>query len=75
MANQPNSEKEALAWEFAKELHKNQIRKFINLPYFDAHVQKDSKLIQIVSKFNLNIIKTGQFKTGDLTDEYIILKK
>lgn len=40
MANQPNSEKEALAWEFAKELHKDQVRKFINKPYFDAHVQK-----------------------------------
>lgn len=40
MANQPNSEKETLAWEFAKELHKDQIRKFINKPYFDAHVQK-----------------------------------
>jgi hypothetical protein len=37
--------------------------------------ETDSKLIQIVSKFNLNIIKTGQFNTGDLTDEYIILKK
>lgn len=23
MANQPNSEKETLAWEFAKELHKD----------------------------------------------------
>jgi len=40
MPNQPNSEKEALAWEFAKELHKDQVRKFINKPYFDAHVQK-----------------------------------
>lgn len=40
MANQPNSEKETLAWEFAKELHKDQVRKFINKPYFDAHVQK-----------------------------------
>ncbi len=40
MANQPNSEKESLAWEFAKELHKDQVRKFINKPYFDAHVQK-----------------------------------
>ncbi len=40
MANQPNSEKEALAWEFAKKLHKDQVRKFINKPYFDAHVQK-----------------------------------
>lgn len=40
MANQPNSEKEAQAWEFAKELHKDQVRKFINKPYFDAHVQK-----------------------------------
>ncbi len=32
--------KEELAWNFAKELHKNQFRKFSGLPYFDAHVQK-----------------------------------
>ncbi len=40
MPNIPISEKEQQAWDFAKELHKDQVRKFSNLPYFDAHVQK-----------------------------------
>jgi (p)ppGpp synthase/HD superfamily hydrolase len=46
MANQPNSEKEKLAWEFAKDLHKDQVRKFINKPYFDAHVQKVNGIVK-----------------------------
>lgn len=40
MANAPITERERQAWEFAKEKHKDQVRKFINKPYFDAHVQK-----------------------------------
>ena len=40
MANKPITKREELAWNFAKELHKAQIRKFSKLPYFDAHVQK-----------------------------------
>lgn len=40
MANTPISKREELAWNFAKEAHKTQIRKFSGLPYFDAHVQK-----------------------------------
>lgn len=36
--------------------------------------ETDLELRQIVSRFNLNVIKTGQFNTGDLIDEYIILK-
>jgi (p)ppGpp synthase/HD superfamily hydrolase len=40
MANRPISKREELAWNFAKEAHKTQIRKFSGLPYFDAHVQK-----------------------------------
>ena len=38
--NRPLTPKEKEAWDFAKELHKGQVRKFINKPYFIAHVQK-----------------------------------
>lgn len=38
--NRPLTPKEKEAWDFAKELHKDQIRKFINRSYFNAHVQK-----------------------------------
>lgn len=46
MPNRPTSEKEKLAWDFAKEAHKTQIRKFINQPYFDAHVQKVNGIVK-----------------------------
>ena len=38
--NRPLTPKEKEAWDFAKELHKDQVRKFINKPYFMTHVQK-----------------------------------
>lgn len=38
--NRPLTPKEKEAWDLAKELHKDQVRKFINKPYFTAHVQK-----------------------------------
>lgn len=38
--NRPLTPKEKEAWDFAKELHKGQVRKFINKSYFMAHVQK-----------------------------------
>ena len=38
--NRPLTPKEKEAWDFAKDLHKDQVRKFINKPYFMAHVQK-----------------------------------
>ena len=38
--NRPLTPTEKEAWDFAKELHKDQIRKFINRSYFNAHVQK-----------------------------------
>lgn len=38
--NRPLTPKEKEAWDFAKELHKDQVRKFIGKPYFTAHVQK-----------------------------------
>jgi|ERR1035437_3136558 (p)ppGpp synthase/HD superfamily hydrolase len=40
MPNIPISPKEQQAWDFAKDKHKDQVRKFIGKPYFDAHVQK-----------------------------------
>ncbi len=40
MPNRPLTEKEKKAWKFSKELHQGQVRKFVGLPYFDAHVQK-----------------------------------
>lgn len=50
MANRPITEKEKLAWEFAKEKHKGQKRAFTGLSYFDEHVQKVNGLIKIYTK-------------------------
>ena len=46
MANRPITPKEKLAWDFAKEAHKGQIRKFINKPYFGAHVVKVNGIVK-----------------------------
>lgn len=46
MANQPITPKEQEAWDFASEKHKDQIRRFINLPYFEAHVQKVNGILK-----------------------------
>lgn len=47
MPNKPISKKEQLAWDFAIEKHKGQVRKFVNLPYFDAHVQKVNGILKM----------------------------
>ena len=44
--NRPITPKEVEAWDFAKELHKDQIRKFINKSYFMAHVQKVNGIVK-----------------------------
>lgn len=44
--NRPLTPKEKEAWEFAKELHKDQVRKFINKSYFMAHVQKVNGIVK-----------------------------
>lgn len=46
MPNRPITEKEKKAWKFAEEAHKEQVRKFINKPYFDAHVQKVNGIVR-----------------------------
>jgi (p)ppGpp synthase/HD superfamily hydrolase len=46
MPNIPISEKEKLAWDFAKEKHHGQVRQFIGQPYFDAHVQKVNGIVK-----------------------------
>lgn len=46
MPNRPISKKERLAWKFAKNAHSGQIRRFINQPYFDAHVQKVNAIVK-----------------------------
>ena len=46
MPNRPITRKEREAWKFAKEAHKGQIRKFIGLPYFDAHVKKVNEIVK-----------------------------
>lgn len=46
MANRPITEKEKKAWIFSKNLHKDQTRKFVGLPYFDAHVQKVNGIVK-----------------------------
>lgn len=50
MPNKPISRKETKAWYFAKKAHSNQIRKFINQPYFDAHVQKVNGIVKMYSQ-------------------------
>ena len=44
--NTPITEKERLAWDFAKTKHEGQIRKFIGTSYFDAHVQKVNGIVK-----------------------------
>lgn len=46
MANRPITEKEKLAWDFAKKAHRGQVRKFINKPYFGAHVVKVNGIVK-----------------------------
>ena len=46
MANKGITPRERQAWEFAKEAHKGQVRKFIGKPYFDAHVQKVNGIVK-----------------------------
>lgn len=46
MANTPTTPREKQAWDLAKDLHKNQIRKFVGTPYFDAHVQKVNGIVK-----------------------------
>jgi (p)ppGpp synthase/HD superfamily hydrolase len=46
MPNRPITPKEKKAWTFAKEAHKGQVRKFVNKPYFSAHVQKVNGLVK-----------------------------
>jgi (p)ppGpp synthase/HD superfamily hydrolase len=46
MPNRPITPKEKKAWTFAKEAHKGQVRKFVNKPYFNAHVQKVNSIVK-----------------------------
>lgn len=46
MPNRPLTEKEKLAWNFAKKAHRGQVRKFINKPYFGAHVVKVNGIVK-----------------------------
>lgn len=46
MPNRPISRKEAEAWKFAKSAHKGQVRRFVGLSYFDAHVQKVNAIVK-----------------------------
>ena len=56
IANKPITKKEELAWNFAKELHKNQFRKFSGLPYFDAHVQKVNGTLKLYTTDEVMLI-------------------
>lgn len=47
MANYPNSDLEVKAWNFAKEKHKGQVRKFTNASYFEMHVQKVNGILKM----------------------------
>lgn len=56
MANIPLTHLEKLAWDFAKEKHQDQIRKFLNLPYFDTHVQKVNGLVKMYTQVETILI-------------------
>jgi (p)ppGpp synthase/HD superfamily hydrolase len=46
MPNRPITRKEREAWKFAKQAHKGQVRRFVGLPYFDAHVKKVNEIVK-----------------------------
>lgn len=46
MANKPITEKEKRAWDFARDKHEGQVRKFLGTSYFDAHVQKVNGIVK-----------------------------
>ena len=56
MANAPITPKEKLAWEFAQRAHKDQVRKFTGLPYFDAHVQKVNGTLKLYTTDEATLI-------------------
>jgi len=56
MPNYPITELEIKAWDFSREKHKDQVRKFINLPYFDAHVQKVNGILKQYTKDEILLI-------------------
>lgn len=56
MANIPLTENERRAWDFSKEKHKLQIRKFLNIPYFDAHVQKVNGIVKMYTQNEIILI-------------------
>lgn len=78
MPNKPLSEIERRAWIFAKEAHKDQVRKFINQPYFDAHVQKVNAIVkqhtgdsEILSASLLHDVIEDCFEDDDIGYEII----
>lgn len=56
MANAPITPKEKLAWEFAQRAHKDQVRKFTGLPYFDNHVQKVNGTLKLYTTDEATLI-------------------
>ena len=56
MANAPITLKEKLAWEFAQRAHKDQVRKFTGLPYFDNHVQKVNGTLKLYTTDEATLI-------------------
>ena len=56
MANAPITSKEKLAWEFAQRAHKDQVRKFTGLPYFDNHVQKVNGTLKLYTTDEATLI-------------------
>ena len=46
MPNRPITDKERQAWKFARSAHKGQVRRFINQPYFEAHVKKVNAIVK-----------------------------
>ena len=80
MANIPITKNEERAWNFAKELHKTQVRKFSGIPYFDAHVQKVNGIVKQYTRDEATLIAALLHDTiedcfDDIWEAYAIIKK
>lgn len=80
MANRPITPNEIRAWNFAKLLHKSQVRKFSGIPYFDAHVQKVNGIVKQYTTDEVTLIAALLHDTiedcfDDIWEAYNVIKE
>ena len=80
MPNTPITNREKLAWEFSQEKHNGQVRKFVNKPYFDAHVQKVNGIAKLYTSDENILISALLHDTledcyDDIWEGYVEIKK